>query len=135
MSTTAGLQALTFNQLPDINEVEPFSVEDQDCLDELHAVLKRHGRVEKFGIILLHNHFHLEEDEVLVERYDAQKRTLLSRPAHLATLDLAHLRETVWRFDGPAGQRCPQYCPEDESGTHLGYKDHEGEPVDDDEDE
>lgn len=55
-------------RLPDIDEVEHLSAADEPLMRELREVLGRHGAERRFGLMLLHEHFAIGEDEVLVER-------------------------------------------------------------------
>jgi len=128
MSILERLQPLQFNELPDINDVPPISPEDEACLEEIKAILEKHNRTSKFGIALLHNHFMLEDDEVLMEYCDSEKRLLISKPVkHSSLLDKQAI-ETLWRFDtqldGNAQKWCEKYCPRGQDNKHYGYKDH-----------
>ncbi|MDT0449491.1 hypothetical protein RM609_10460 [Streptomyces sp. DSM 40473] len=38
------------------------------------AVLEKHGNLDRFGLCLLHDHFPVASDEVLVETHDADAR-------------------------------------------------------------
>jgi hypothetical protein len=71
---------MTTSTLPDITEVRPVDASDLPCLNELRDVLERHGALERFGLNLLHDHFELDDDELLVEVSDADTRTLTIRP-------------------------------------------------------
>lgn len=64
--------------LPNIDSVQPFSSTDESCLKDLNEVLRKHGAVSRFGINLLHSHFEMSDDEVLLEETDviARKQTL-----------------------------------------------------------
>lgn len=88
--------------LVDITQVVPRSETDQPLFDELYEVLKRHNALKRFGVTLLHQHFDMSPDEVLLETTDKTDRTQLIQPipkAELANLD--HI-ETSWRLDaGP----------------------------------
>ncbi|HST69504.1 MAG TPA: hypothetical protein VLI94_07590 [Solirubrobacterales bacterium] len=85
-----------------IEEVESLSSKDQDVIDQVRRVLEENGALDRFGLTLLHSHFDLGPDEVLVETVDADSRTLTIRP-----LDRSELMrksdpiQTSWRLDGP----------------------------------
>lgn len=105
---------------PDINDVKPFSSDDEACFGELRDVLARHGALERFGITLLHGHFEIADDEILVESIDVENRTLTTRPAK-ATEVAGDTIETNWRLDvREAMQRCERVCqrPWGPSGPH-----------------
>ena len=108
MTTIAGARL----QLPDIDDVTPFGSQDQDCIDELCQVLDRYGALERFGIMLLHQHFELGPDEVLVEAADVDSRVLTIRPQKVG--QLGSTIETSWRFGPLTGQqRCETLCEKD----------------------
>lgn len=114
-------QAVTWNDLPDIDDTEPFGAEDDPCLQELREVLERHGRTKRFGIALLHSHFPVSNDEILVEHIDQENRVLRTAPVRASDADAEHLRPTLVRFDDGIMMSCA-YCPTDEKGGHHGYK-------------
>lgn len=49
-------------------------------------VLSRHGKLNPFGLSLLHDHFEMAEDEVLKETCDPQTRTLTMSPVKDSSL-------------------------------------------------
>lgn len=93
-------EAALSTRLPDISEVEPIGPSDRECLEELYAVLRKHGAVDRFGINLLHDHFAVEEGEMLVETCDPAARTLTIRPASADAIpESQRLVETNWAFE------------------------------------
>jgi hypothetical protein len=42
--------------------------------------LEKHGKLDRFGITLLHDHFQTLTNEVLVEKADVSKRTMTMQP-------------------------------------------------------
>jgi hypothetical protein len=112
MSTTTSELPLTRGaNLKDLHEVEPINEGDHDCLAEVCEVLKKHGKLERFGVSLLHQHFDLAADEVLVEDNDAQTRVLTIKPVKQE--ETGHTMETMWKFVD--GKHVPtlhcSYCP------------------------
>jgi hypothetical protein len=79
---------------------------------EVREVLARHGRLDRFGLTLLHSHFDLANDEILVETVDKAGRTLTTRPLSAAATEPgATLVESSWRLDAPDGHPRPlTYC-------------------------
>ncbi len=97
---------------PHIDDVERRGEADAALFAELKAVLERHGATARFGVTLLHTHFEIGADEVLVETCDAATRTLVTKPY---PRELALARPTIdtnWRFDvaGEVAQECWQWC-------------------------
>ncbi len=108
--------------LRDIDDVEPLNEADMPCMQDLREVLVRHGRSDRFGIALLHKHFDLAEDEVLVERTNVESRVQTIRPERIDTP--GQVTETIWQLsaDGPnAILGCRQYCGGDVHGNHGSY--------------
>ena len=61
--------------LQNIDRIDPFSKADEDCLTEVNAVLLKHGAASRFGVSLLHSHFEMSADEVLLEETDVENRS------------------------------------------------------------
>lgn len=122
------MRGLQINELPDISAVAEFNALDTACLTELREVIRRHGLTQKFGIALLHRHFELADDEVLLETCDVEGRSLLTRPVRRSEIQAGQNVTTLWKFvaDGEAvdsERECEQVCPM--HGTkHAGHKDH-----------
>jgi hypothetical protein len=117
----ANLRPMNWNDLPDIEDLEPAS-EEESCLAEVQEVLERHGKAGRFGIVLLHKHFELADDEVMMETWDPSTRTLTSRPVSVEDLAGKAIRPTTWRFDRP-GMPVVGACAMGMYGGHYGYKD------------
>ena len=95
------------HNLPAIENTRPISQSDESCLGDIEAVLKKYGKLERFGVTLLHKHFQLQPDEVLVEACDPESRTLTIKPEKIPGLNPDHYIETSWRLDtGQALMRC-----------------------------
>ena len=112
MTTTA--------QLPDIDDVPQRPDQDADCLAEIRRVLEKHGKLGRFGLFLMHSHFRLDPEEVLVEHCDINSRTLTIKPAHREALQPSAYKETMWRLDtNETTQRCVQVCLSNSDNEHL----------------
>lgn len=92
--------ALQWADVPHIGDVGSISPDDRSCLEEVRAVLARHGLLNKFGVALLHHHFPIDDTEVFVETIDPQARTLTATATPVSELAGASMIETMWRF-GP----------------------------------
>jgi hypothetical protein len=112
---------MTWNDLPDIHDVENVDESDRACLTEIGKVLRQHGKARRFGVSLLHQHFDLKEGELLVEHCDPKRRTLTTAPEAASLVEDRKYLPTVWRFDGGEAQAC-SYCPR-YGDQHAGYKD------------
>ena len=95
--------------LPDIHDVAPLGPEDSRCISEIRALLRRHHALERFGLVLLHRHFELAEDEVLVESVDVKKRIIRQTPRKISSVRSGI--QTSWRLDMfEQLQRCETLC-------------------------
>lgn len=120
-------ETLTTPELPEIDDCPPFDDKDEACFAELREVLARHGMTHRFGMTLLHRHFTVQSDEILLESCDVAGRRLLVSPVPRASLKATHSRPTNWRLDSlTATQECTQVCSYEsgDSGVHSGDSDH-----------
>ncbi len=85
--------------LPDISKVTPLSEADKPLIDDIVTVLKKHGAQHRFGLTLLHQHFDISPDEVLVESTDVKARTQTIKPDKKVNLKSLPVTETSWRLD------------------------------------
>ncbi len=111
-----------WNDLAHINNVPPMSEKDDALLLELRAVLEKHDAIDRFGITLLHKHFDLADDEVLVETCDEERKELTSRPIKKSEALREHTLQVGVRFsknDPVSVGRCTWTCYRDEDGFHT----------------
>jgi hypothetical protein len=110
MVNTLVMQPMDWASLSDIDDVEPVGVDDTACLQELYAVLKRHGKHERFGVTLLHKHFPVNDDEVMLEHIDSANRRLELRPAKKDSPEVARSVQTSWRLTEAVGPQPNTAC-------------------------
>jgi len=116
------VQPLQWNKLQDINAVRPIDETDAECLEEIRAVLQKYNCLSRFGISLLHSHFDLEDDEILLETTDVSKREHWVRPVKKSYMKDVGLepQTTVLRFDEEGySQQCG--CAKDKHGHTGGH--------------
>lgn len=107
-------------RLPDINDVEPVTGKDDAIFEEIRETLTRHGALTRFGVTLLHQHFEMADNEVLVEHIDVDNRILTNRP--FAVEQFGNAIETSWRLDDPTAQRrCETLCVQDRDAEGRPY--------------
>lgn len=123
---TNTLTALAHNKLKDIDAIEKLNATDQQCIEELKNVLQKHNKEDKFGIQLLHKHFDLAHDEIMLESIDVENRTLTTKPKKISELKEGSFIQTVWSIsnDPAINRSCQSCCPYDAAGNHHGYRDH-----------
>ncbi|MEN3158878.1 hypothetical protein ABC502_10890 [Alkalimonas sp. NCh-2] len=74
------VESMQWNALTHIADVRPIDDSDSACLEEVRQVLLKYNCLERFGISLLHSHFELRDDEILLETTDLEKREHWVRP-------------------------------------------------------
>lgn len=111
--------------LPELREVAPLDDEDLACMSEVREVLARRGRLGRFALHLVHKHFDLAADEVLVEYSDAGRREQWLRVEPRDAEALRDAIATTWVFEGDKPYvAC--VCASREGQGHLGR--HESSP-------
>lgn len=121
-TTTLEAPSTLWTNLKDIHEVDPLNERDYDCLTEVRDVLKKHQVQERFGVALLHKHFDLQPEEILVEQTDVAQRVLTISPIKAAAA--GNTIQTIWMLgDGEprAMLGCMQYCGKDVQGNHNSF--------------
>jgi hypothetical protein len=78
--TQVVVNSMQWANLSHITDVRPIDDTDARCLEDVRQVLVKHGAIDRFGIALLHNHFDLAEDEMMLETTDAATRAHVVRP-------------------------------------------------------
>jgi hypothetical protein len=101
--------AFAVNRLRGIEQVEPRLESEDRLFGEVREILKRYGAEEKYGLTLLHKHFELADDEVLVEYTDLQNRTLITTPAPRSKVP-GDAVETMWSLGSGATTVCVGFC-------------------------
>jgi hypothetical protein len=106
------ISAVQWSRLRDIDDVEPIHEGDTTCLADIRDVLKKHGKLERFGVALLHSHFELADDEILLESTNVDARRLVTEPVKESDADQSNIG-TIWMLregDHETMSWCRQYC-------------------------
>lgn len=101
-----------WSALRDIDEIEPLNDKDVPALREIRDVLQRHGLIERLGVALLHSHFDLRDNEVMVETADPSARVLTLHPMPETQVG-ENVVGTIWMLqDDPvrAMAWCRRFC-------------------------
>jgi hypothetical protein len=106
------ISPMQWSRLKDIDDVVPINADDTACLAAVREVLKTHGKLERFGVALLHSHFSLAPDEIMLETSSEEDRTLTLRPVKESEAGDNKVG-TIWMLregDDIAMSWCRQYC-------------------------
>ena len=74
------MESIQWSTLNHISDVRPIDESDAECLEEIRRVLEKHNSLGRFGLVLLHSHFDLKDDEMMLETTDMEKREHWVRP-------------------------------------------------------
>jgi hypothetical protein len=101
-----------WNHFLNIADTPRLGDNDRACLDAVRDVLARFGCLNRFGVNLLHKHFEMEADEILVEFPNEVTRELVTRPVKIDLLrdDLAAAYETQWHWRADESGGLTQIC-------------------------
>lgn len=113
------ISSMQMSELNHFEDVQPIGDSDAECLEEIRQVLEKHGALSRFGINLLHTHFHIEDDEVMMETTDMAKREHVVRPVKTQWLEQQGIEAatTVIGFD-ENGYKAVCGCDPRASGHH-----------------
>ncbi len=113
--------ATKWSHFPDVGTVRPIDAGDLKVLLEIRDVLERYGMTDRFGVSLVHRHFHINQDEVLFESTDvANRRQMMEVRKATEVLDGGKVLETQWVFDGNGGNIvCVGYCHYSQGHKHY----------------
>ena len=104
---------IQWSRMKHIDDVEPLNDGDAACLREIRDVLDKHDKLDRLGIALLHNHFPLADDEVMLEETDEAGRLQTLVPVKSSEIGPTDMG-TIWKLQaGPdmiAMAWCRQYC-------------------------
>ena len=78
---------MQWSTLKHITDVKPIGDDDAECLEQIRRVLKKYNCLDRFGLSLLHSHFDLGDDEMMLESTDMEKREHWVRPVKRSTLE------------------------------------------------
>src|SRR4051812_14949344 len=83
--------------LPDVSQVsERLSGRERILFSTIGRMLARARQTHRFAVTLLHSHFQVDPDEILVEESDASGRIVTSVQKQSATTGLA---PKSWKFE------------------------------------
>jgi hypothetical protein len=86
-------------KLPNIKEVIQLNEMDLPVMREIHDVLEKHGALKRFGVTLLHEHFDMSDDEVMMEVTNITTREQKLYVVKRSEADKSNSIEASWRLD------------------------------------
>ncbi|EAY26623.1 hypothetical protein [Microscilla marina] len=90
--------AKPYKNLPYIDDVKEYTKEDEALFKEIKEVLKKYNVLDKFGITLLHTHFPVKKGEIMVEHYNPEDKSQLTKPHPKEDIEKLGLVPISWRF-------------------------------------
>jgi len=103
MTQSLNMTPTQWAPLEDIDDVQPIHDGDYACLAEIRDILTKHGKRDRFGVALLHSHFEMASDEVLMEYSNKKDRILTIKPGKPEAG--RKIVETIWALrDGDNAQ-------------------------------
>ncbi|MDH7911354.1 hypothetical protein [Winogradskyella sp. SYSU M77433] len=92
------LTPLVHNSLKHEMDIKSINDSDTECLKEIKEVLKKYNSLDRFGITLLHKHFELDKDEILIEAVDEENRIQIIKPFKIEEVEKmeGEVIETSW---------------------------------------
>lgn len=119
-ATVLNISPMQWMPLKDIDEVAPLNDNDTECLKEIRDVLLRHNKIDRFGVALIHKHFDMQDDEVLMEYCDPENRCLTIQP--MKTGEEVRSIQTLWKLNADGNKplaACYQQCEVNIHGNHM----------------
>lgn len=115
------VESMQWNSLRHIADLRPIDDSDGACLEEIRGVLLKHGQAERFGLTLLHSHFDVADDEILLETTDLDKREHYVRPVKKSFLaeNGIEAQTTVVGFDAKGHRQICGCNPRSSGHFHL----------------
>jgi hypothetical protein len=90
-----GAESAPVNDFKPVESVNPIDATDMACFSDIRKVLERHGKLERFGVTLLHKHFDLRPHEAFLETTDVAKRSMTVQPHIIDSSDINTI-DTQW---------------------------------------
>lgn len=87
------------NSFEFVEHSEALDGTDFECFSEIKKVLEKYGKSDRFGVALLHKHFEMEGQEVLVETTDVENRSMSIQPQILDSSNI-NMIDTQWYLGG-----------------------------------
>ncbi|SFT08699.1 hypothetical protein [Mucilaginibacter polytrichastri] len=117
------ITAMVYNRFSHADVIEPLAENEKECLEEIRCILTKYDKLDRFGITLLHKHFELFNDEILIETTDEETRQQIIQPMKKSDLDLidGSILETSWALkNSETLVVCQRSCVKQDHGHYSG---------------
>jgi hypothetical protein len=113
------IKPMQWGKIADLHEVPSIKNDDIICMKEIREVLSKHGKLDRFALHLIHKHFDISDDEILVEYNDVDTREQYFKVEKLSSETLQYAIPTTWTLDQLEPMaRC--VCAYRSNSGHLG---------------
>lgn len=115
------LEPTQFADMKHVTEVDPVSEKDRETLEAIKDVLIKNNAVDRFGVHLIHKHFDLADDEIIMEYTDEEARTQFTQvEKYSEAFATGKPLETQWRFSREtASMGCVGFCHYNNGHRHI----------------
>lgn len=93
------ISPMQWASIKDLHECEPLSEADLACMQDVRAALEKHGKLDRFALHLVHKHFDIADDEILVEYSEASSREQFFRVEKATSECAKHAIPTTWTLE------------------------------------
>ncbi|HXY30758.1 MAG TPA: hypothetical protein VEI06_08605 [Gemmatimonadaceae bacterium] len=83
-------------KIADLHDTPRLGDSDLACMAEVRAVLQKHDKLDRFALHLIHKHFDLDQDEILVEYSEHDTREQYFRVEKATPDILTNSIPTTW---------------------------------------
>lgn len=113
------IQPMQWTRTKDLHDCAPLAEDDLKCMEEVRSVLAKHNKLGRFALHLIHKHFDLDDDEILVEYSDPTIREQFFKVEKANSEAVARAIPTTWTLEAlqPSARCVCAYRP---GQGHLG---------------
>ncbi len=93
------VRPIQWMNVEDLHDCAPLADDDLACMQDVRAALEKHGKLDRFALHLIHKHFDVANDEILVEYSDAATREQYFRVEKTDSPGARQSIPTTWTLD------------------------------------
>ncbi len=113
------IQPMQWGKIADLQNVPSIAADDIQCMKELREVLAKHKKLDRFALHLIHKHFDISDDEILVEYNDVSTREQYFKVEKINSETMKYAIPTTWTLEQMEPiARC--VCAYRSNSGHLG---------------